>query len=190
MHDSNDMEKLTEEMKSLCKADLKLCFRSFVVYRVWQQAKEIGIDVEDVIQNIRYSVWDKAVASYCSYPLIEEMDSFHSLLSEFMNPDEIHMLSWNKSYFFYKLQQQANKIKEKAVSKEADVQKRLEELRKDFFENIGVYSDICQRLYSRIYRPEILSMDVGILPKEGQAGFFQANLENLSPFRNQIFCFF
>ena len=168
------VEALTEEFKCLCKENLKACFRSFIVYRVWQQAKESGIDVEDVIQNIRYSIWDKAVTSYCSYPLIEEMDKFHSILSEFMNPDEIHMLSWNKSYFFYKLQQQADVIKKKSALDELEMKQEAEELTKELLEKLTLYSDVCIKLYSRIYRPEILSIDIGILPKEGQAGFYLA----------------
>lgn len=171
MQESKDVAYLTEEMKLLCKSDLSPCFRSFIVYKVWDRAKEKGIDLEDVIHSILYSVWDKAVISYCKYQLIGEMEEFHKILSSVLNSDEIHILSWMKSYYFYKLQKQADDIKQADASNEQQVKKiKIEQL----LENLKVYGNICQNLYSRIYRPEILSIDIGILPKEGQSGFYIA----------------
>ena len=171
IQESEDVIFLTEEMKLLCKSDLSLCFRSFIAYGVWDRAKEKGIDLEDVIQNILYSVWDKAVTSYCKCSLIGEMEEFHKLLTSVLNKDEIHMLSWKKSYYFCKLQVQADEIKKINTS---GGQLAKKEKLKLLLQNIKVYGDICQELYSGIYRPEILSIDIGVLPKEGQAGFYIA----------------
>lgn len=191
LKEQEDIVDLTEELKLLCKSDMNRCFRYFIVYEVWNKAKEKGIDLEDVILSISYSSWDKAITSYCKYQLISEMEGLQKLFSSVLNSDDLHMLSWLKSYYFYKLQQQANEIKKinesnaSKVLQDDKIEKidtsniswimRIKEKTEELLEALKVYGDICLELYSRIYRPEILSVDIGMLPKEGQAGFYIAN---------------
>lgn len=172
--ENNEIDYITEEMKDLCKSDIDLCFRSMIVYRVWQMAQNKGVDITKVLQNIPYSAWDRAVTSYCNNQFMGEMEEFHNWLRDILDADEIRMLSWNKSYLFHTLQHQANIIKGKESSDSIVEQKEAEELTENLIHELNLYADICTKLYACIYRPEILSVDIGILPKEGQAGFYLA----------------
>lgn len=161
-----EITKITENIINLCNSDIDKCFRSFVVYEVWDRAGNAGIDVAHVIESITYSLWDKVVNDYCKLPFEEEKDKVHQWLVSLLDEKEIHRVSWEKAYWFTKILQQAKGIEEQKEVEEVQAKKE------DLYDNLYKYSVTCKELYSRIYRPEILSVDTGVLPKEGQAGYY------------------
>ncbi|MDD7025876.1 MAG: glycosyltransferase [Lachnospiraceae bacterium] len=175
--DGANADEITQAMTRLCKDNINLCFRSMLVYRVWEIAAEAGADISGVIQNITYSVWDKTVLSYSKKYYWEEMEKFHQWLTSIIDKDEIHYLSWSRAYLFEWLRKTALELKGGDSSTESETE-ALKEIKRGFDLNLVEYARCSMALTSRIYRPEILALDTGVLPEDGQAGFYLAEWKN------------
>ena len=166
MEENRNIEELTDQFISICNSCIDKCFRGFLVYGVWERARKAGMDVGYVIESITYSLWDQVIRDYCKLPFVEEKKAVNQWILSLLDAKEIHRLSWEKSYRFGNIIQEAKDMEGKEGSIELLGRKEA------WYDGLRQYAAICKELYSRIYRPEILAIDLGVLPKEGQAGYY------------------
>lgn len=165
MIEKQDHEQIEKQLRQLCQTALPLCFRSLVVYRVWEKAKALGLDLASIIRDIPYSSWDKTMMGYCLKGFVEERERINQWLIGLLSTEEIHFLSWNKAYRLALLMEKAEATQ--AATLERQEWKVLKVMVKEYVPDTLAY-------YRRIYRPEILERDPQIMPQEGVAAYYLA----------------
>lgn len=168
----NGTESAVDKYRNLW-SDVENVLQKSVALGIWEKAESAGVDMGDIIEEIPYYKWRRAVNAALAVMQPEQRAQLHEYIIAKCDENSNKILYW-KSGYYLKVLAEVNDLSEKVAFEEND--NKQQGLIENFAEDLVCFAESSVCLAKRLYQEEVLANNRDMLPEYIQAAFCMADL--------------